>query len=444
MLKPPYSSLLLLILISLLNACKPRPKLIEAESGSANFSSMAYIGGNYFSGYQDGALFREAQEFSIPSLLSKQIELINNTPVNTALLDQTTFIGLTFKGDPYQSRFHLEHKFDCKGETSLKPANNPIAFQTALSLRKGFTSYNNLSVPYAGIKDLFDPKFGEEPSFNKPNPFYYALASNPGISTVMYDYEKLNPTFSTIWIGMEDIYNYAMKGGNGIAITEPDVFENHLNEILKKASLNQAKGVLANIPDIHHFPFYTLIPSLSIDLTKNQSDSLNLSLQGYFEYHEGKNGFQIEDESMENFPYRLSETGEYILLNTPLDSVKCHKMGLFYPLPNRYILDKKEIAFIQSQIRIYNEIIKRKAMEYDFAFVDMNYYFNTISSKISVDGVSYSTEFVSGGFFSLDGFHPNQKGYALLTNKFIEAINLKYSSTIPTVYCKNCSGVKFP
>jgi hypothetical protein len=38
-----------------------------------------------------------------------------------------------------------------------------------------------------------------------------------------------------------------------------------------------------------------------------------------------------------------------------------------------------------------------------------------------------------GGFFSLDGLHPSNTGYAILANEFISALNTKYSLGIPPV-----------
>jgi len=46
--------------------------------------------------------------------------------------------------------------------------------------------------------------------------------------------------------------------------------------------------------------------------------------------------------------------------------------------------------------------------------------------------------------FSLDGYHPNQNGYALITNEFIKAINSKYRASIPTLNCTDCNGILFP
>ena len=76
--------------------------------------------------------------------------------------------------------------------------------------------------------------------------------------------------------------------------------------------------------------------------------------------------------------------------------------------------------------------------------IDMNSYFESIRSGIKWDGVDFDMEFVSGGFLSLDGFHPNQKAYELMANEFIRAINKKYDARIPWVNCSECTGIRFP
>jgi hypothetical protein len=59
-------------------------------------------------------------------------------------------------------------------------------------------------------------------------------------------------------------------------------------------------------------------------------------------------------------------------------------------------------------------------------------------------GVQLSSAYISGGIFSLDGVHLTPRGYAIVANGFISAINAKYGSTIPPVDISNYNGVKFP
>ena len=41
-----------------------------------------------------------------------------------------------------------------------------------------------------------------------------------------------------------------------------------------------------------------------------------------------------------------------------------------------------------------------------------------------------TSNYVTGGGFSLDGVHPSPRGYALIANEFMKAINLKYGSNL--------------
>jgi hypothetical protein len=111
---------------------------------------------------------------------------------------------------------------------------------------------------------------------------------------------------------------------------------------------------------------------------------------------------------------------------------------------DRYALDASEVQIINTAISEYNSVIQQKATQYGLALVDMNAFFKTVESGINWNGVAYDAEFVSGGFFSLDGYHPNQKGYGMLTNEFIKAINTQYNAVIPTTNCVGCVGIKFP
>ena len=55
------------------------------------------------------------------------------------------------------------------------------------------------------------------------------------------------------------------------------------------------------------------------------------------------------------------------------------------------------------------------------------------SGGITADGYNVTNAFITGGGFSTDGVHPSPRGYALIANKFIEAINAKYGSNLKGV-----------
>lgn len=120
--------------------------------------------------------------------------------------------------------------------------------------------------------------------------------------------------------------------------------------------------------------------------------------------------------------------------------------GVAYPLADRYVLTAKEVEEVSAAVTSYNETIKTIADAKGWAFVDANQKMKELAgnSGISYNGVNYSASYVTGGAFSLDGVHLTGKGYAVIANEFIKAINSKYKSNIPQVNPNNYSGVKFP
>ena len=447
-----FISILLLNALALFNACTPKLDIPIPDAGNADFSKTVAIGGNYMAGYQDGALYQKGQELSIPALLTEQFKLVGGSSFNQALMPDNKGLGLNSK--VWESWFitpsHLGYKTDCKGVTALSPLKNFISVSEAAPylISIAGNSIQNKAIPYANIIDYFNPAFGNSFSSGNTNPYYNRIAANPGVSTIYADAKAQDATFITAWLGMEDIYNYAATGGTSSAIPSSASFSAYLDTILGGLTANGAKGVIATIPDFRVFPYYTLVAWDNADLRQTQADSLNDIYEPagltHIHFEMGRNGFVIDDAAS-NGGLRQLHSGEYITLSVPLDSMKCEKYGLlFKTINNRYALDSSEVFLIDQAINSYNGVIIQKAAQYNLALVDMYTYFNLVKAGIKWNGADFNATFVSGGFFSLDGYHPNQKGYALIANEFINAINAKYKSVIPTVNCVECEGILFP
>lgn len=438
-----------------IQSCAPDLDIPEPDKGSADFTKTLAIGGNYMAGYQNGALSEKGQRLSIPALLTTQFKLAGGGAFSQALMPDNNGLGLNTK--PWESWFvtpsRLSYKTDCKGVTALSPIKDTIAVSNATPYLSGVSGngVQNLSVPFASISNYFNASFGIGFSDQNRNPYYNRIASNPGTSTIYMDAQAQQATFITAWLGMEDIYNYASTGGTVGTIPSAASFGNYLDTILGGLTANGAKGVIANIPDFRVFPYYTLVAWDNADLRQTQADSLNDIYEPsgitHIHFEAGRNGFVINDDAPEYAPYgvRQLHSGEYITLSVPLDSMKCEKYGLvFTTINDRYALDSSEVAMIDLAIQSYNAVITQKAVQYNLALVDMYSYFNTVKAGIKWNGADFNATFVSGGFFSLDGYNPNQKGYALIANEFIKAINAKYSAVIPTINCVECDGIIFP
>jgi hypothetical protein len=445
--KKNYPFLFLAIASLLFTTCKPDLDVPAPSAGSAHFSKCIAVGDNMLSGYQDGALYKKGQQFSVAALLAQQFSLAGGGTFIQPLMPDDFGIGLNLKPweEQYITRNRLGYRTDCKGTTSISPLYSTLIPASANGyLATVSHAVNNFSAPFLKTADMFNPAAGDATG----NIYCHRFASNPGTSTIFSDATSANATFFTMWAGAEDIYDFARNGGYNKTIPPASQFEANLDSLLSGLTVNGAKGVIANIPDLYSFPFYTLIPYNSAELTQIKADSLNdiYNLAGLTHIHfsEGKNPFVIDDAAAP-FGVRQLVDGENILLSVPLDSMKCYFLGiLFSTIPDRCALDTVELAFIEQSIRQYNTIIAQKAAQYNLALADMNSFFSSVNAGIKWDGVDYNAEFISGGFFSLDGQHPNQKGYSLVTNEFIKAVNARYGSTIPPVNCSECDGVLFP
>jgi hypothetical protein len=446
------SCLILFVAAVSFSACKPNLDIPEPTAGDANFSKSIAVGGNYMAGYQDGALYRDGQVRSIPALLARQFALAGGGEFGQVLFSDND--GLGWNSKPWESWFvkasHLNYRYDCEGTRSLGPVKDSLSRNAGLLLAgNNYSASNcNFAVPFARTAELFSPLLSANPGNNYVNPFFHRIAATPGTSTAISDAQNANATFFSAWLGMEDIYEYARRGGEGTTIMPAATFSVYLDSVFTSLTANGAKGCIANIPDFRNFPYYTLIPWNGADLTASKADSLTDIYETagltHIIFHEGSNGFVINDA---NAPagVRQIHAGEYITLSVPLDSMKCDYLGiLFAVLPDQYVLDSSEVAFIEQMTASYNAVIAQKAQQYGLAHVNANSYFNSVRAGIKWNGVDFNTEFVSGGFFSLDGYHPNQNGYALIANEFIKAINLKFNATVPTLNCTDCNGVLFP
>ena len=436
-------TILFALAMSFLQACKTDFASLQYTSGDADFTQTVAIGGNFLSGYQDGALTADGQQKSVAALLTEQFKFSNGGTFNQALLPAGDGIGLTNKAwqSPYRQAETLGNFTDCKGETSLFPIEHPMRISEAsLFLMPTGGACSDFAIPFARLDDLADISFGTAAK----SPYFHRFASAPGASSAIDDALHQNPSFFILWTGMEDIYNFALSGGTAGAITDAAVFSQTLEALLQKLEKTGAKGVIANIPDLDAFPYFSLVSPRALNLTVNQADSLNALTGSIFEFKEGENGFIVKDIASP-FGYRQMTTYDRVLFSVPIDSIKCHFLGVIpADMPNQYVLDSLECAAVRSNIQAYNTAIASLASKYELAFVDMNRYFQDLQKGIANDGVHYSPEFIKGGFFSLDGYHPNQKGYGLISNEFVRSINQRYHANVPETLCKDCKGIRFP
>ncbi len=440
---------LLLISIAVVFAsCERKIDELAVTNGTADFTRFVAVGNSMFAGYADGALYHTGQMNSIPNLISGQLQLAGSGKFVQPVV--TSEYGVEFPGSG--PKFKLGYSVDCRGITSMGPVAD-IGQKEAVA-PVGYL-VNNLAIP--GAKS-FHMLF---PGYAMVNP-YYARFATSSTNRVIDEIPALNPTFFSLWLGDNDVLQYALSGGTSVSdsIPSPGFFQNAMGAVIQALTANGAKGVIATIPDVTSIPFFTTIPYNGLTLTKNQADSINMAMGLYqlpfTNYHAGAgNPFLIPDPTSAHpyFKVRQMQPGELVLMTVPQDSMKCYGMGIIgkltlvpYPIPKKFILTLEDIDKIKTATTSFNAIIKTLADKdhFNLALADMNAKLNELKKGIIWDGITLNANFVSGGAFSLDGIHLNPRGCALTSNYFIDAINAKYGSTVPHVDITKYHGIIFP
>lgn len=429
-------------------SCKSKIEPEKPVAGEANFANYVAIGNSLTAGFADGSLYRSGQINSYPNMLAGQFQLVGGGEFKQPLLPGESGWPVV----PALGRFPkrvLGYSTDCMNNTSLGPVLYSGAIDTAGSAANIGSGgpYNNLGVP--GIRCI---DFGLT-GYGMLNPYAGRFFSNPAQQKPLDVVMQSQPTFFTLWLGGNDVLGYATSGGEGAVsgglspndISAENVFKATYDATIQALVSTGAKGVLINIPDVTSIPFFTTIPAQGLALTRQgQADSLTAAYaQLGFQFKVGANYFVIQDAAAPGGMRQL-KAGEYVLLTTPQDSIKCRGWGSLKPIPKQYVLTADEVANVKNATAAFNAIIADNANTHHLGLMDANTYMKTLQSGITWNGVTYTPTFVTGGTFSLDGIHLTPRGYALVANEIISVINQTYKATIPGVDINKYGGIRFP
>lgn len=418
----------------LLYACEPEIDGFEADSGNADFSAYVSLGNSLTAGFADGDLFRSGQMVSYPNIIAKQMLHAGGSEFKQPLMKDEWGFG---------NRITIASVTDEEGNINPSPGSasetpDPENFDNIYEEEGPF---HNMGVPGAKTIDLLSDNFAVT------NPYFARFASSPATS-VIEDALDLQPTFFSLWIGNNDVLSYASSGGADAEITPTADFRDSYAQLISQLTNPSPKGVLANIPDITSIPFFNTIPSRILFLTdEDQINALNdyYADQGlsHITFRSGLNGMVIEDPLAPG-GLRQIESDELVLITLPQDSLSLAGWGTEVPVPDRYYLTRSQINLIRQATEEYNDVIAEMAIDHNLALVDMNRHMNEAREGFIFDGLTFTTQFITGGLFSLDGVHLSARGNAIVANFFIDAINQQYNSSVPRVSVTQFPGIVFP
>ncbi|HEY9196130.1 MAG TPA: SGNH/GDSL hydrolase family protein, partial [Mucilaginibacter sp.] len=299
---------------------------------------------------------------------------------------------------------------------------------------------NNYGVPGIKLMHITYAPYG-----NLNGYYERLLPGNAGTNTTTYlDFVTAKPfTFFSNWLGNNDALGYATSGGAGDVLTDKAAFSGLYSLLIGKLTANGAKGVVGTIPDVTAVPYFSTI-TISAILAGVQK--ANPQVQALY-----VNALV----SGTTYAPRAATTKDLVILTFPTSKIGTpvvtpygtlpYGLTPYTPIENKYVLDANEVALTQDYVQSYNTTIKSVAAAKGLAVFDAYTFLNDIKLHgMVVNGVSVNSSYISGGLFSLDGVHLTPRGYAIVANEFIKAINSQYGSSIPLADVSQYGGVKFP
>ncbi|GGG45396.1 SGNH/GDSL hydrolase family protein [Hymenobacter glacieicola] len=421
-----------------ITACQPDLEDdFKPNKGSADFSRYIAVGNSLTAGFSDGGLYLEGQVNSYPNILATQFRTAGGGEFN-----QPLFTEAQRNGSGYLSL------------TGFTSAGTPTTANvtTNLAVRSLnptlYTRYegrvDNLGVPGIRLSDIHTAGYGS----TQGNAYFERITPATTATQTYFQRvkaEAATATFFSNWLGNNDILGYATTGGVGGIITRTDTFTLKNNRIVNVLTTNGAKGIVATIPDVTNIPFFTTVRVADI---RARFKAANPALDVYIQTT-GTAGAQVVRLATDADLLTLPSSAVIGTATTgspfPVGAGVGTGVGQSNPVPNQFVLDATEQTNVRTATTAFNTAITNKANEKGLAIFDSNAFFARVAtSGITTNGVTNTASFISGNLFSLDGVHPTPRGYAVIANEMIRAINSKYNASVPTVNPNDYRGVRFP
>jgi lysophospholipase L1-like esterase len=370
----------------------PTPLQQEQAKNVGNFSTTVFLGDSLTAGYQSGSLLDTQQVHGWAPLVAKQAGFNIVLPL------------IAYPGAP--------------NVLQLVSVGPPPVITTAPGTSTGrdnfATQATDLAVPGALVNDVANtlPLVNPAPGQQQLNQlvlgfpgFGYGQAQSQLGSAI-----NALPTTVFLWIGNNDAL-IADITGKPSSMTPVDTFTLQYKALITLlTSSTVAHLVIANILDVTQVPY--LQPAALVLAGASQQTGLPTSVLS------GLLGIVPGDY--------VNPTG---LAEIPL-ILGGKQKG---PIDDAGVLTAAEAVTVQAQVTAFNQVIAAQAQAAGATLVDINALFKQLTtSGITINGYTGTAGFL-GGFFSLDGIHPTNTGYAVVANKFIDTMNAAISTKIPDV-----------
>ena len=393
--------------------------------GTLDFSRYIAIGNSLTAGYQSGALLSDGQNNSYPNLITKQVDATDADGSYTMTQPLIDYPGISVADG---------------GVLELTFVNgNPIVARSTLTQPTSSTveaPYHNLGVPGAYSTDVTVATSGANwwlAPIDIPNPFFDLVVQGKTQAAIM---TEAQPSFVTMWIGNNDVLGYALRGGDvlpqieNIVLTDDGTFESAWIAAADAIDATGAKAIVANIPNVTDIPHFTTVP-FEVDVPIVAGGTVTVPLQ-YID-----DGVTVAATSADLILLVASS-----LIGVPDSDGNLMGISNQNPLPDALVLDVAEQAKVAVKIAHHNSFIATQAAARGYGIVDFNAIFSDIAANgLTVGSETFTTDYITGNIFSLDGVHPTGKGYGIVANEFLKVIDVMFDADITKVNVSTLPGV---
>ena len=446
------SYIYVLVAAVLVSACKPSITSNPAPSkGPLDLTRYIAVGNSLTAGYADGGLYLNGQLNSYPSIIAQQMAVVGGGTFNQPLFSASQangsgylkLTGFDASGNPVTTT--VTSNLAYTGQTVTIPG-----YPTVNLLAKYTGNIDNYGVP--GIKLLYLTTA----SYSNLNPYFDRMltTTSPANNTTYLSLiTSKSFTFFTNWLGNNDALGYATGGGGGYtgqdALTDPTTFAQLYTVLINSLTAGGAKGACATIPDVTTIPYFTTV---TVPLVLGAVQKANPAVQAL--YINAATNTTDATGATETYAPRTATANDLFILTFPTSllgsttaGVGTYPYGLDprNPIESKYVLDANEQTLVKNAVNSYNTTIKSVAASKGLAVFDaFTFLTNIKAGGYKTDGLSLTSDYIKGGIFSLDGVHLTPRGYSIVANQFITAINSTYGSSIPLANVAAYNGVIFP
>ena len=406
------------------------PLGVEDRLGGVDPRHIVAIGDDFAAGASDGALYAGAQDLSLPALLSVHL---NGDPLLQPLVSDP---GIALD-ESDAGRLRLVRLVPL--ELERQGAGSPLVPSPG-------RPFDNLGVPGALLSEALIAESSATSTLG--NPFYDLVLGGRG--TFAEQAAELEPSLVLLWIGASDVLRYVAAGGDSDLApglpTPVGTFANAYEALLEAVLATTDQVVLFTIPDPRSMPLLHAVPRIVLDPDTGQPVMITVIVPVL----DPDTGEPVLDPVTGDTLFAQQQSTVPLLGPAgplaPTDLVVLGALGLVGEgvgipaavggtgelLPDRAVLNAAELADVGAAVLGYNQAIAALAAEHDLPLVDVHALVEELDAgSLISDGILLSTDYATGQAFSLDGATFTPKGYGVVANLVIDALNARYGGSIP-------------